>query len=291
MKKLLGLLFCISHAVLLIAARPIVLVHGILADTHDMQPTIEYIEKYLPDTYVKNIKIGNGGFASMHNMYDQGQMIIEEISSDTELADGFNMICHSQGGLVGRYYVEKCNSPRVHNYISWGSPQMGVCGTPGSYDDRFTFMNYIEQIIWYAMYSSLMQQYTSVAGYWRDAVHYDEYLTHCLFLPILNNEKKHILNELFKDHICSLEHMVLVASPSDNIIEPLESCHFGYYKQGSVSETETVFESEWYRYDTLGLKTLYDSNRLHLRYAKCTHTDYQEDESNFVDNTLPYLTA
>ncbi len=290
MKKLVGLLLLLTQSALF-CTRPIVLVHGILADEHDMQPTIDYIHKYLPGTYIHNIKIGNGGLASAQNIFHQGQMIIQEISADPELSDGFNMICHSQGGLIGRYYIEKCNHPRVYNYISWGSPQMGVCGTPGTYDDRFTFLNYLEQLVWYAMYTTFFQNYTSIAGYWRDTIHYSQYLSYCSFLPILNNEKQHVLFEQFRENICSLENMILVQSPSDDIIEPLESCHFGYYKIGSLTEKETVYESEWFKQDALGLRTLHESNRLHLLYSICTHTDYQENEANFVVNTLPFLIA
>ena len=83
--------------------------------------------------------------------------------------------------------------------------------------------------------------------------------------------------------------MVLVKSLADDIIEPIESCHFGFYKIGSLTEIEHLQESRLYKEDWLGLRTLDETNRLHLKLAYCTHTDFQEDEQNFVENTLPFL--
>ncbi len=43
---------------------PIVLVHGIMSDKYGMQSTQDYIKKYLPNVYVKNVHIGLGKFTS-----------------------------------------------------------------------------------------------------------------------------------------------------------------------------------------------------------------------------------
>lgn len=270
---------------------PIVLVHGILADDHDMQPTINYIKKYIPDAFIKSVKLGYGKSTSLANMYTQAAWLAQELQSDPNLRDGCTIIAHSQGGLVARYFIERYNNPKVYTYISWGTPQQGVFGTPGTIDDRFAWLNMVEQYMHTFLYTALTQKYISFAGYWHDTMHYDLYLQKCVFLPYLNNEKKHADSELFKHNICSLKNMVLVASDADDIIEPVQSCHFGFYKKGSTQTIEPLTESALFQEDWLGLKTLANSGRLHLLHAHCTHTNYQEDEENFVRNTLPFLTV
>lgn len=271
---------------------PIVLVHGVLSDDHGMKPTEEYIRKYMGDeVYIKNIQLGFGEATSLTNVYYQAEYLREAIQSDPKLKDGFNFVVHSQGGLVSRYYLEKYNNPRVLTYISWGSPQQGVFGMPSTLDDRFKWLDYMEGYAHHILYSWGFQRYVGFAGYWHDSLHYEKYLAKACFLPYLNNEVDHDDAALFKKNVCSLKNMVLVMSSNENIVEPRESCHFGFYKPGSKTELETVFETEIYHNDTLGLKTLYETGRLHLRMADCTHENFQEDEKNFVENGLEYLKA
>ncbi len=115
-------------------------------------------------------------------------------------------------------------------------------------------------------------------------------LEKCSFFPYINNEVDHDWAETFKSNIINLHHMILVKAYNDDIIKSLESCHFGFYKIGSYSEIEYLTESKLYRENWLGLRTLDESGRLHLKFANCTHVGFQKDEENFVENTLPFLT-
>jgi palmitoyl-protein thioesterase len=164
-------------------------------------------------------------------------------------------------------------------------------GVPGDIDERFTWLNLIENYTYKLLYSSMFQKYVSFAGYWHDPLHHQEYLAKCSFLPYLNNEVDHDLAALYKKNICSLNCMVLVKSDNDDIIDPVESCHFGFYKEGDPYQMVTLEESTLYKEDRLGLKTLAETGRLFLKEATCTHTNYQEDETNFVENTLPFVKA
>lgn len=269
---------------------PVVLVHGIFSDAYYMEPIKKFIHEFMGnETYVRNIEIGEGTSTSFINMDFQVNILRDIIAQDPNLKNGFNIIAHSQGALIARAYIEKFNNPRVFTYISFGGPAQGVFGTPGDFDMRFKFLDYLERVQHYILYSTPAQRYISFAGYWHDTIHYHEYLTKCRFLPRINNEIEHCEKDTYKANICSLTNMVLVNSDQDDIIEPINSCHFGFYKVGSQTEKESLFETDLFKEDKLGLKTLYESGRLHLRTAHCTHTGYQKDRENFVNNALPFL--
>lgn len=268
---------------------PIVLVHGIMSDKYSMRPTKQYIQKYLPCAQTKSITTGDGKFTSLYKMHDQVERLKQEMEKDKRLQDGCIMIGHSQGGLVARYFIEKYNNPRVYVYIAWGTPQAGIFGSPTTIDERFAWLKLMNTYTYKFIYSYIMQNWVSFAGYWKDPLHYETYLEKCTFLPYLNNEINHPDAHTFKQNICSLTNMVLVQSIQENVVDPAISCHFGFYSIGSTTNTQSLFDSEWYQSDALGLKTLAESGRLHLRFADCPHSQFQEDEENFVKNTLPFL--
>jgi palmitoyl-protein thioesterase len=269
---------------------PIVLLHGLVEDKCSMIPAQEHIKKYMPDVYVKNINLGEGKITSLFNMYDQVEYLKEALQADENLQDGCIFIAHSQGALTARYFIQKYNNPRVYVYIAWGGPECGIYGAPDKLDKYFAWLNYIEHYSYTFAYSYLMQHFVSFAGYWKDPLHYQEYLNGNIFLPYLNNEITHQDNDLFKENISNLATMVLVQSTEDEVVVPRASCHFGFYDIGSLTHITSLYDSPLYQDDLLGLKTLDESGRLHLLFAHCSHSELQSDEYNFINNTLPYLT-
>lgn len=270
--------------------RPIVLVHGIFADKASMQPMVNLIKKYLsPDVYIKNIELGDGFLSSFWNIRKQSEWLAHEIQADPQLRDGFNIIAHSQGGLLARYFIQHYNYPKVFNYIALGTPQAGIFGTPTQIDDVFTWINQLEQEAHQIIYSWFFQRIVSFAGYWRDPLHYDAYLRQCTFLPYLNNEIVHLDAQRYKDNICSLENMVLIKSVVEDIMEPAESCHFGFYHKGSFKLVESLADSDFYKNDDLGIRALDESKRLYLLFAQTPHLRLPSDASNFIENILPFL--
>lgn len=292
-------MFKFKHSLLLLAVSatsalayvPIVLVHGVLSDDYGMAPTEHYIRKHMgEDVYIKNVQLGLGEISSLTSIYHQAEYLRDAIINDPMLKDGFNIIAHSQGGLVARYYLQKHNAPQVFTYISWGSPQQGVFGLPGTYDDRLIWLDMLESYVYKFIYAKPLQKYIGAASYWHDTLHMEKYLAKSRFLPYVNNEIPHPDAALFKENLCKVKNMVMVMSTKEKIVEPRISCHFGFYKKGSKEEIENLVDSVEYKNDVLGLRTLNESGRLHLLLADCDHAQFQEDEKNFL-NTLPFLTA
>ena len=264
---------------------PIVL-HGTSTKASEMDPTIQLIRKHVGEqVYIKNIT----PVGPVANLYDQAEHIRKEVETDEQLREGFNVICFDQGGLAVRYYIERYNNPPVMNYISYGTPHQGVFGTPGTLDDHFKWLDNLEEKAYQVLYSWSFQKYIAFASYWHDTVHYDKYLKKASFLPYLNNEIDHEYASLFKYNICKLTNMVLVMSRYEQQIEPAISCHFGFYKKGSKTEIEEICATNLYQQDSIGLKTLHESGRLHTRFALCPHENFPEDEKNFMENALPFL--
>ena len=89
---------------------PIVVMHGITDSAVDMEPLCEWIRKALPNVYVKNCEVGNGGHNSLDMRIDhQIELLRDCINSDPMLANGFIGLAHSQGGFLLRSYLELYN--------------------------------------------------------------------------------------------------------------------------------------------------------------------------------------
>jgi palmitoyl-protein thioesterase len=94
------------------------------------------------------------------------QMCIE-VAKDPILraAGAINLIGTSQGGMVARGFVERCNDPPVLNFVSWVSPQGGQYGVPGYLNT--TIGNLLDKVAGCCIYDEFWQNAISFAGYWR----------------------------------------------------------------------------------------------------------------------------
>lgn len=268
-----------------VAWRPVVLMHGIGASASSMSHVVQWIEQALPGVYVKNIEIGNGNHDSFFwNMPKQLDSFIQQVQSDPKLSGGFNLIGYSQGGLISRGFVERCNSPRVHNLITWSSPHGGQFGVP-EIDIPF-----IKDILGGAVYEPWLQDRISFANYWKDPLRLSKYIAGSIYLSDLNNEKPQ-KNTTFARNIASLDNLVLVKSEVDNIIVPRESGWFYFYAENSKSTIVPLEKSDLYTQDWIGLRKLNEAGRLHMISTRCRHQDYPEEvcKNYFESYTLPYL--
>lgn len=284
---------------------PIVLLHGITSDKTELTSVANWLIEKLPNN-VYNIEIGNGKMDSIFKTMDwQLNELCYQIYNIPELENGFHFIGMSQGGLLARGYVERCNKFPVINLITWVSPHAGVFGFDELY---FNFNN---------VYKQFYQNLYSFSGYWKDPFNYEMYLSSASYLPYLNNERnitktpiyyellEHIYNSLEwvpdknKANMLSLNNFVMIWSPNDDVLSPPESGKFEFYDiislkngyslydqlnlfdgfiNGEPLPVKNLFESEQYTKDLIGLRTLYESNRLHILETNCTHTGHKTQE-------------
>jgi palmitoyl-protein thioesterase len=291
---------------------PIVLLHGIMSDKTELEPVANWLMDNLLNK-VYNIDIGNGKANSIFKTMDwQLNELCNTIYSLSELEHGFHFIGMSQGGLLARGYVEHCNKYPVINLITWVTPHAGVCGIK---DINVNIAR---------IYTPIFQNLYSFAGYWKDPNRYNDYLQFASYLPQLNNDmgeyyKYNILipdyyeldnGKLYervdwnetknKENIMKLKNFVMIWSPNDDVLQPPESGKFAFYQINSNNNDIVynwnlpiidLFETESFREDWLGLRTLWESGRLHILETNCTHTGHKTQAcfEQLDDLTFPFL--
>jgi len=261
---------------------PVVLLHGVASEAANMNNLGNWIHTEF-DTKVFNLEIGNGIKTSIYTPLSiQLNELCQTIYAIDELKEGFNFIGMSQGGLLARGYVERCNEFPVRNLITLVSPHGGTVLPDLNIN----------------MYSKFSQEHLSVSNYWRDPRLLEEYLTICTYLPILNNEilkdatnssdddddddREHsddfvddeIMHNNQKEQMKSLDHFVMVWSPYDDVVNPAESAKFSFFNE--EFDIVALEDTDLFKTDALGLKYLKDEHKLHTYETNCTHVQHRD---------------
>jgi palmitoyl-protein thioesterase len=247
----------ILAAPILAAPIPIVVLHGLESSSIKMEPFCDWLAISF-NTKIFNLEIGNGEKTSLYTpLTIQLDELCDIIYSNDELEEGFNFIGMSQGGLLARGYIERCNEYPVINLITLVSPHGG---------------EFIESIN-INMYSDFFQYHLSVAGYWRNPLELTNYFYKCRYLPILNNEIETEFSKHQSSQIMSLNNFIMIWSPFDSVLSPPESGKFSFYDDSlnviELKNTEI--------YISLGLKYLDDNKRLHMYQTNCSHVDHRNE--------------
>lgn len=231
-------------------------------------------QKY-PGTYSVCLTVADGISSITQNLDKQLDEFVTAVRSDPKLANGFNAVGLSQGNLLIRAYIERYNSPKVNTYVSMCGPHGGVAKCPGIYE---LFCG-----LWkHNVYGHSL----AFSDYWKDPTDKATYLKENRFLADINNEKEN-KNATYKANMMSLTNYVMVEAMQDTMVEPHVSEQHAYYKWGQMTETEQLQETDGYKEDWLGLKSLDQANKLkHVTYQG-NHLRWSQD---FWENTiLPYL--
>jgi palmitoyl-protein thioesterase len=205
-------------------------------------------------------------------------MLHDQIEADGNLTDGFDLVCHSQGGLTCRAYIEMYGGSKVHNFVSLAGPQQGVYGVP---DFNALCPDY--ECPWLAKLVSqwaetgwtepLFQQYLTVGQYWKNPLDYPLYLNTSAYLPDINNERS-VKNPLYKENMIAMTgNLTLVMATEDHIVVPKESALFDFFTVGQDKNITDMTETDGYKGDWIGLKTLNEGGRLERFAVECTHQD------------------
>ncbi|KZT67183.1 alpha/beta-hydrolase [Daedalea quercina L-15889] len=215
--------------------RPLVIWHG-LGDSYNSPGILEFIARVKdihPGIFVHSIHLAESldddRRATFYgNVNEQVEQVAAQLANITELADGFDAMGFSQGGQFLRAYVERHNTPPVHNLVTFGSQHMGISDIPGC--RPFDVMCQLaRRAALHEVYTEWAQKQLVQAQYFRDPARLERYLETNTFLADANNERDGERNETYAQNFASVNKLVLVLFLQDETVVPKESSWFGAY--------------------------------------------------------------
>lgn len=263
---------------------PIAVFHGIL-DSCDMPNTSKLVNDLKNDlgVHVECIEIGNGYLDTiMKNMTSQVKEACEKINSNPNFQSKFNILGLSQGTLIGRYLIEKCQMKgQVMRYMSFDGPQMGIGSIPkitcGTFCD---FLVNITAPIFYGLSGRI-----APADYFRFKYDQQYYMENNIFLKMLNNENEE-KDEEIKKRFSSLEKVKLIKNNNDTTIVPRESSWFEFY-DFEGQNIVPLKESDFYIKDYIGLRKLDEEGKLTFATFRSEHILYNIVE--YWEEIIPFF--
>ena len=263
---------------------PTAMFHG-LGDFCE-NPGIIQIDRIIKRGTGGKTKCVDVGFPSIGEMFNNIEHVAEvscqKLQNDPVFsqAEEFNVIGLSQGGLLARYIVEKCDMPgKVRNFVTLGGPHMGVAAVPHCFDGLAC--DVVNAVAKRLVYSSIVQDVLVPAGYFRDVNHYDRYLKGSVFLPAVNNEEQKDEASKFAD----LNGALLVMFSEDTMIYPKETAWFqGLDKDGNVLPLDQM---DFYNDDYIGLKALNDAGKVKFESFEGDHLEFSTQQVE--DIIVPFL--
>ena len=243
------------------------MLHGIASSKDNLFQLEEFI-KHQFNLEIYNLEIGNGIKDSYSlSMNVQLEILCNTIYQNENLKNGFNFLGMSQGGLLARGYVQYCNLFPVKNLITMVTPHGGV----------FDKNNVIVKLL--NVYSQETQEDLSFSNYWRDPFQYGLYLTNCTYLPKLNTETYgETINEI-SNNLDVLDNFIMIWSPFDEVLFPPGSGKFSTYKPQNENKElviEQLIDNIIFKENRLGLKVMYEQNKLVMYPTDCTHSQHKE---------------
>jgi len=274
---LLSLLFSIVSSIY-----PIAVFHGIV-DSCQMKNTSKLVNDLKSDlgVHVECIEVGNGYMDSVFmSMPKQVDYACEQIKKNPNFQGKFSVLGISQGTLIGRYIVEKCQMQgQVMRYLSFDGPQMGIGFIPkitcGVICD---FLNNITAPLIYKL-----KDIIAPAGYYKYRYDQKTYREKNVFLKMLNNENEEKDMEIY-NRFTSLEKVRLIKGKYDTVISPKDSSWFEFYDEEG-REIVPLNKSDFYINDNIGLRKLMDEGKVSFVEFEDEHVLYNivEYYENIVD--------
>jgi len=251
--------------------RPVAIMHGMGSRLVEYEKNIMSLRKAYPGIYIINLNIYPGPPSMLTHMLPMMERINQAIKADPMLQDGFNFYGESQGGLEARAYVALHNDPPVHNLIAISGPQEGV-GLCPTLD-----MPIIKQIC--ADGAPIIDIYhwpkCSFCDYWH-GLSEDKYLKNSNWLAAVNNAREQ-KDPQIAERMKSLNFYMASAGSDDKVVQPRESACHTFWPWGGPQKESAVMDwrqTESYKGDWIGLKTLDEQGKLEFNMYKGGHTAY-----------------
>lgn len=221
----------------------------------------------------------NGFFMTMNKNVD---VFAAKVKKDPKLAGGFNAAGFSQGNSIIRGYIERYNDPPVHGWLSVHGTGMGVAGFPQCDPSGLLgpVCDILDEILGLAAYTSLSQSILFQANYYRDPMFLNNtaYKTHSQIAD-WNNENN--MTESYKTNFESVSVYAMIRAMGDTMVWPNIGEWWGQYTPGQFKTEQTIKETDLYKQDLFGLRTVDEAGKIFYNSTKGNHLDFTEAQFTF----------
>jgi palmitoyl-protein thioesterase len=249
---------------------PVVLWHGMGDDccNPESMGMIEKLVENATGAFVYSVRIGKNNFDDRLNGFfkppaEQVAEACAALSAVPQLSGGFHAVGFSQGGQFLRAVIQQCAAlPPVLNLVSVGGQHQGVFGLPDCLAARSWMCVEARRLIDdIGPYDPFVQAHSTQAGYWHDADNEAEYVRRNHWLPPLNGAP---FDPAQRARLSALRRFVMVRFENDTMVQPRESSHFGWYKNGSDTVSVPLQQTPLYTdpADVLGLRAMDAAGKL-----------------------------
>ena len=257
---------------------PVAIIHGFFDScSNPFFTTLVKLLKYNVQDYSVCLKSGEGSESLSLSFEKQCERACDEIKSNPKFENDFSILSISQGGLIARYIIQKCDMKgKVKNLVSFGGPMMGTSQVPFCLGGVSCYI--INSLVDYFVYFKHYQENIGPAGYYRTAAHVKDFKKSDSFLVRLNNPSSEE-----KKRFTELNNLVLIGFEKDKMISPKESAEFGIFDE----KFNVKYMNQTDEYELIGLKELYENNKTHIFYLKGEHIEFDYDD--IKKYAVPYL--
>lgn len=273
---------------------PTVLVHGLGDAGHNagMQSLAQSIMTAYPGCYATAVDVADGILSFIQPIQAQIDELYAIVKADAKLAQGFNIVGLSQGGLIARGFVQQHSAEfPVKNMVSICGTQNGIYACPLQVD----IVPFLCELFEANPYAFLLNGSIplSFSDYFTMYWDVPRFLTENKFLPPTNNLLGSGGNATRnKAAILSLNLVLLSEATGDTVVFPFASEQFGGYVAANgtkplFSTTYNFTQGAQYTEDLLGLGTLYNTGKITLSSFDGNHLQFSDAYWNSV--VLPYL--
>lgn len=252
---------------------PVAIIHGFMqiCTSRDLTILVDFIHEKA-GVYTRCIETGGGGLDLSTSFEDQAKKACEIISSDSNYQNGFAIVSISQGGVLARYVIEKCQAipaGRVKKFISIGGPLAGTHQLPHCF--RGVVCHILNSFADWFCYKGYVQKTFGPSGYFRVSNHLKRFEKSKSVLFNVNNHGDKYEAEA-KNKFSSLEKLVLIGFKRDTMISPEQSAFFAEFdKDHNLVEMK---DTENYKKNSFGLKTLDDAGKIETHFLDERHCYY-----------------
>ena len=264
------------------APLPVAVIHGFMqiCTSRDLTIFVDFIHEKA-GVYTKCIESGGGSLDISTSFEDQAKKACEIISSDSNYQNDFAIVSISQGGVLARYVIEKCQmAGTVKKFISIGGPLAGTHQLPHCF--RGVVCHILNSFADWFCYKGYVQKTFGPSGYFRVSNHLKRYENSKSVLLNVNNHKDKYDSEA-KRRFSSLQKLVLIGFKRDTMISPEQSAFFAEYDENH--NLVEMKDTDNYKQNSFGLKDLDENGKIETHFLDERHCYFSFQ--NILDIIVP----